>query len=105
MEAPVRTTAYDGQAEHPEATSDARRQRAEELEAGRCAGDEAEKVAPFGRLYFRLLAIGGIVLALAGAGVIWLGISAKLGAYMIVLGIGAFALSTPSMAQGNGYRI
>ena len=56
------------------------------------------------RLFHWLLTLGGIAIA-AGVGTIWLGISGKLGGLMIGVGLAVFALSTPSMAQRNGYRI
>ena len=55
------------------------------------------------RLFYWLVSLGGIALAIAGIGVCWLGFG-KWGGWMIGMGIAIFAIG-PSQAARKGYRI
>ena len=72
--------------------------------------EKRPKKMPFSdRLYFWLLALGGLAMIAAGAALFWFRIGARfgvrIGIYLMVGGLIMFALSTPSMARRNGYRI
>jgi hypothetical protein len=56
------------------------------------------------RVYYWLVSLGGLAVVAAGVGIIWLGISGKLGGALIGLGLGIFVAGGPTQAARNGYR-
>jgi hypothetical protein len=55
------------------------------------------------RVFYWLISLGGIALAAAGVGVIWL-THHRIGLLLIAFGIAVFIFGGPSQSARNGYR-